>query len=185
MTRTPAQGGERRFDFPAVRISVDEATAIIIGLRWVAERGEGEVAEAARNAIRLYFRHIPEIVRREIEDASLMAEPDTPIGAGEINLASIRRAIDEEGKLRLVYTDAEGSITRRIVCPLAIGQFRTSRALLAFCDMRNDFRHFRTDRIREVEPASGTFQRDALLAEWLRRQDSEEFTPEAIPAPPS
>lgn len=173
-----------RTRLPALDLDENELLALFLGLRWVLERADPPLDEAARILLRRIEKIVPAYARLLAENTALLAEPAEPLAAGDAELATLRRAIAEEGKLALVYTDAVGAITRRIVCPLAIGYFQSSRALLAWCDTRQDFRHFRTDRIRRIEPAPGSFSHADLMAEWHRRESGEAFTLEGPPAPP-
>lgn len=184
-TGLPDEAGDRRFTMPACEYTPEEAEAVVVGLRWVFERGGEALSEAARVALRRFMAGVPAIIAQGLEDASLLAEPEEMVCAGDIDIATLRRAVALQEKLTLLYTDAEDNISRRTVCPLAVGQFLMSRAILAFCELRRDFRHFRTDRIRNILPAEGAFDRDALLAEWMRRTGGEDFIPEALSAQPS
>lgn len=61
----------------------------------------------------------------------------------------LRQAIQRENKLQISYCDAQGIISERIVWPFALGFFERVRVLLAWCELRQEIRHFRTDRIGE------------------------------------
>lgn len=84
-------------------------------------------------------------------------------------LPTIRQALRENRQLQMDYTDAQGTPSQRTLWPVALGYFETTRLLAAWCTLRQDFRHFRTDRIRQVwlgEPCPKP--RRLLEAEWLQ-----------------
>jgi predicted DNA-binding transcriptional regulator YafY len=70
--------------------------------------------------------------------------------------------------LTLDYTGPNGKQTRRTVWPIALGFFDRVRMLAAWCELRQDFRHFRTDRITSLRETSQRYprRRRALMKEW-------------------
>ena len=56
-----------------------------------------------------------------------------------------------ETKIQLTYRDENEQETRRTVWPVAVAYYETVRLLAAWCELRGDFRHFRTDRVTEAE----------------------------------
>lgn len=87
----------------------------------------------------------------------------------EIILPLIRQALRENRQLRMDYADAQGQDTRRTIWPVALGYLQSTRLLAAWCTLRADFRHFRTDRIRHAwlgDPCPRP--RRQLEAAWLQ-----------------
>ena len=64
-----------------------------------------------------------------------------------IDLSNIRSAIRHQEKIEIDYADEQGRDTRRIVWPFALAFFDQVRVLLAWCELRQDYRSFRADRI--------------------------------------
>uniref|UniRef100_UPI001F50DEA6 helix-turn-helix transcriptional regulator n=1 Tax=Komagataeibacter melomenusus TaxID=2766578 RepID=UPI001F50DEA6 len=77
--------------------------------------------------------------------------------------------------MRLHYRDQQGTPTGRTVWPVVLGYSDTTRMLIAWCELRQDFRHFRMDRMGAVEildePAGEPHAR--LLRRWEVRRASE------------
>ena len=88
--------------------------------------------------------------------------------AGDAELAAIRQAIRTERKLAIAYVDQDGAQTRRTVWPFALGFFDRVRIVAAWCELRGDYRHFRTDRIAALKLSDKRYprRRQALLKEW-------------------
>lgn len=87
----------------------------------------------------------------------------------EIILPLIRQALRENRQLQMDYADAQGQDTRRTIWPVALGYLQSTRLLAAWCTLRADFRHFRTDRIRHAwlgDPCPRP--RRQLEAAWLQ-----------------
>ena len=84
----------------------------------------------------------------------------------------LRGAIRDEHKLKIAYADEKGQQTDRTVWPFALGFFENVRVLCAWCELRQDYRHFRTDRISAAEPTAERYprRRRVLLSEWRKRE---------------
>ena len=68
-----------------------------------------------------------------------------------VDTASLRDAVRKRLKLRLLYCAENGERTERIVWPVVLGYSDTRRVLIAWCELRQGFRHFRTDRMQAAE----------------------------------
>jgi predicted DNA-binding transcriptional regulator YafY len=107
-------------------------------------------------------------MRDDVDASGLLVGPGTPIAAGDAELAEIRQAMRHERKLRISYVDGDGDTTRRTVWPIALGFFDRVRVVAAWCELRQDFRHFRTDRITALKRTDTRYprRRRALLKAW-------------------
>jgi predicted DNA-binding transcriptional regulator YafY len=156
------------FMLPPLMFSEEEIEAIVLGSRWVAQRGDDGLSRAARNALAKILTVLPPDLRDEAELNALLVGPGQPISAGNRNLETIREAIRRERKLHIAYVDGEGRGTERSVWPFALGYFDHYRVVVAWCETRQDFRHFRTDRILSLELQETRYprRRAQLLKEW-------------------
>ena len=82
--------------------------------------------------------------------------------------ALIRHAIRKEHKLQMTYTDVKEDSSQRIIWPLALGFFEEVHVVVAWCELRSDFRHFSTDRIVNLMQLETRYpkRRQALLKKW-------------------
>jgi predicted DNA-binding transcriptional regulator YafY len=153
---------------PPLMFSDEEIEALVLGSRWVAQRTDGPLAHAAANAIAKIAAVLPDDLREGMESNGLLAGPGSEPESEPIDLTPIRRAIRAERKLVLQYMDAKGDRSRRTVWPIALGFFDRSRVLAAWCELRQDYRHFRTDRIVTLRATDKRYprRRRALLKEW-------------------
>jgi predicted DNA-binding transcriptional regulator YafY len=114
--------------------------------------------------------------------AELVAAPSSLVAPGRLSavgdtlLAPIRAAIRAERKLALDYVDAGGTKSSRIVWPMAISYFDAALILVAWCETRLAFRHFRVDRIEAIAEPGERYprRRRALLAEWKQAETGRE-----------
>jgi predicted DNA-binding transcriptional regulator YafY len=156
------------FLLPPLMFSETEIEAIVLGSRWVAKRGDGELSAAARNALAKILTVLPPDLRDQAELSALIVGPGEPIAAGEREIGAIRKAIRAERKLSIAYRDGAAQPTRRTIWPFALAYFDRVRVVAAWCELRDGFRHFRTDRIDELEVAGERYpkRRVVLLKAW-------------------
>ena len=160
------------FDLPPLMFSADELEAILVGMRWAEARGDTAMSVAARDVIAKVGAVLPAHLKPVLFDGTVDAPrskgpPDDTIDVGEL-----RRAIREQRKVAIAYSDEQGSATTRTIWPLALGYFEMSRIVVAWCELRQDFRHFRTDRMQRAEVTSGRYpgSRAELIERWRRTE---------------
>jgi predicted DNA-binding transcriptional regulator YafY len=156
------------FVLPPLMFSDEELEALVLGSRLLAQRADKPLADAARNAIAKIAAVLPGDLRDSIDSTGLLAGPGQRPPPDPVDIATIRAAIRTERKLTLDYAGPTGKQTRRTVWPIALGFFDRVRMLAAWCELRQDFRHFRTDRITRLRETGQRYprRRRALMKEW-------------------
>ena len=152
--RVPIQGEagfgyilDDAFDMPPLMLTPDEIEAAVLGAQWVAGQGDPALASAARDLVAKITSVVPEHLRPIIADPSISTPSAYRAAPDGIDIARTRAAIREGRKIRIDYRDERGEVTTRVVWPVIIGFFEKARMLAAWCELRQDFRHFRTDRV--------------------------------------
>ena len=161
------------FTLPPLMFDSEEIEAMALGARWVAARADTPMAGAARNALAKIAAVLPRDLGDLLDSSALLIGPGEAITAGDAGLPTIRQAIRAERKLAIAYADGAGAQTRRVVWPFALAFFDRARVVVAWCETRAAFRHFRTDRIAELAPMAERYprRRVALLREWRQAED--------------
>ncbi|KRR28186.1 DNA-binding protein [Bradyrhizobium lablabi] len=156
------------FMLPPLMFSEEEIEAIVLGSRWVADRADPALSAAARSALTRIAAVLPADLKANLDTSALLIGPGQAIAAGDAELPVIRAAIRSESKLRISYLDGKGRSSRRTVWPFALGFFDRVRIIVAWCELREGFRHFRTDRIGKVQVLDKRYprRRQVLLKEW-------------------
>lgn len=170
------------FMLPPLMFRDEEIEALALGLRWVADLEQG-LSHGARNAMAKIAAVLPQELRRELESSALLVGKGEQRRVRQGNDDPLRAAIRDERKLQLSYQDLSGKTSRRVVWPFAIVYFEQSRVLCAWCELRNDYRSFRSDRILKAEQLDVPYPRSrrALLREWqqLVREAKRNILPES------
>lgn len=156
------------FMLPPLMFTEDEIEALVLGSRWVSERSDGPLGAAARNALAKIGAVLPDDLKGGLDASSLLIGPGAAIAAGVVELPSIRSAIRAEQKLRISYSDDQGRSTKRIIWPFALAFFDRVRVIVAWCELRDGYRHFRIDRITSLQVTAKRYPRRrlALLKDW-------------------
>src|SRR4051812_40552151 len=160
------------FMLPPLMFTDEELEALLLGLRLTAEHADAALGRAAAEVVAKLRAVLPKDLRTLLDETALLAGPALSRPAETVELARLRRAIREQRKARIVYANESGVSTARVIWPLGLGFFQRSRLLIAWCEMRADFRSFRTDRIAEWHPLEARLPRSrmALLREWRARE---------------
>jgi predicted DNA-binding transcriptional regulator YafY len=164
------------FMLPPLMFSEEEIEAIVLGSRWVADRADPALSAAARSALAKVAAVLPSDLKAGLDTSALLFGPGQAIAAGDTELPVIRAAIRTESKLRIFYLDGKGHSSSRTVWPFALGFFDRVRIVVAWCELREGFRHFRTDRIAKVQVLGKRYprRRGVLLKEWRASENISE-----------
>jgi len=166
------------FVLPPLMFSDEELEALVLGLRWVAQRTDASFEHAAMNALAKIAAVLPDDLRNNVEGIGLVAFPSRDADERRFDLTPIRGAIRAEQMVVLDYADVTGQHTRRTVWPIALAFFERSRVLAAWCELRRDFRHFRIDRIIALHETGKRYpqRRRALMKQWREIEKIAELT---------
>lgn len=161
------------FLLPPLMFTAEELEALALGSRWVAGRADTRLREAAASAMARIGAVLPRDLRDDVDASTLLIGPSAQaIPPDTVDAALLRAAIRASRVLRIRYRDADGASSERLVWPFALAFFDSVRVLLGWCELRGDFRHFRTDRIAHAEDAGRPCPqgRRTLLAAWREAQ---------------
>jgi predicted DNA-binding transcriptional regulator YafY len=155
------------FDLPPLMFSPDELEAILVGLALLGRTGDPGLERAARNASAKITEVLPDGTP---PPAALHVSRWNRIPQTQVSPGAMRRFIRDEAELGVCYLDLQDRRTERRIKPLALIYYIDAVVLAAWCGLRQDFRHFRIDRILDCAPTGETFvgQSAALLARWER-----------------
>lgn len=167
---------DRRYDMPPLMLTPDEIEAVVLGVQMVARLNDAAMRNAAGDVMAKITSVMPQDLLPYIAQPAVGIKPDDVGGSDATrDTRPLRLAIREGRKLELDYRAADGTITRRIVWPVLLGYDDTHSLLIAWCQSKQAFRHFRTERILKVEILGESIgmSRSKLRQQWQQWRDAE------------
>lgn len=156
------------FMLPPLMFSDEEMEALMLGATLVQERADGALARAAENAVSKISAVLPPDMRQALQPTSWsIARPEIE-RSGDSHLPLIRDAIRRERKIAFRYRDLKDAETDRTVWPFLLAFFERVRVVVAWCELRQDFRTFRADRMADLKLSDARYprRRHAMRKEW-------------------
>lgn len=162
------------FLLPPMMFSQEEVEALVLGSRWVETVADPTLSAAATQALAKIATVLPAALSEQLDETALIIGPHRGV-AERADIAAIRGAIRTQTKLEIRYSDENGVASDRIIWPVGLAYFERVRVVIAWCEKRDDFRHFRTDRIDDLSVLDKRYPRrkSVLLAEWRAKRRSQ------------
>ncbi|HYG41442.1 MAG TPA: YafY family protein [Bordetella sp.] len=157
------------FALPSLMFSEDEIEALVLGSRWVADRGgDARLSGAACSALAKIAAVLPHELRVLIDADTLLMGTESMVPINGAVLPALRQAIRAEHKIDIVYRDLQDSQSARTIWPFALACFDHVWLVVAWCELRQAFRHFRADRIASLEVSKQCYprKRQVLMQAW-------------------
>lgn len=177
------------FDLPPLMLTADEIEAVALGAQWVVAHADEALARAALDVLAKIAPIVPEDLRPLVDDPAVGTPPAIERRAEAIDVARLREWSRTGRKLRIGYADATGTVTARIIHPFLVGYVATVRIVAAWCELRQDSRIFRTDRIADIAFLDERYRDHpvVLRRRWLAKMKQEWARPiqEAEPRLPA
>ena len=162
------------FDLPPLMFKEQEIEALVLGARIVESWADAQLAAAASDVIAKVEAVIPERLRSYMANTALLAPAQHYMEPISFDMAQLRQALRNQLKVYFEYHDAVGQPSARIVRPLSLAYFGPVWLLAAWCELREDFRTFRLDRIEGfvVKPDRFRPESGKSLVDFLRRDQT-------------
>ena len=174
--RVPVEGGRGigyilrpGFTLPPLMLTVEETEAIVLALALLERTGDTGLRQAARQVNRKIAAAVPAPLAATFSANALHAWGSSAPAPEAVDLAIVRRAIRDEQKLLLDYRDELGRLTERIIRPIALIYYSQAATIVAWCELRQAIRNFRTDRVEHCDLADEAFPGDGdrLRKLWI------------------
>ena len=142
------------YDLPPLMFTRDEIMALAAGARMARAWGGEAMARSAAEALDKIRVVLPEGVRASADRTPIHAFPMPDLDAAtRERLDRLGHAVDARLRVRFDYRDEKGARSGRTVRPLGLWFWGKVWTLVAWCELRRDFRMFRVDRIAELVEA--------------------------------
>lgn len=146
------------YEVPPLMFNNDELQALLVGIRMVKAFTDPALGDAATQAEDKILSVLPEHLKRRAENQPYcvpVLERDDALRRRHLE---IRLACEAHKKVNIDYVDEQGRPSDRVIWPLGLISWGDRWTLVAWCELRNDYRHFRFDRIRALNETGDCFQ---------------------------
>ncbi len=159
------------FTLPPLMFSIDEIEALVLGATWVSRRTEDRLGDAADNALAKIRSVLPSELREYVDSSALTVPPAFDAKPLGVDLTQIRIAMRGEQKIVIGYRDGADKVSKRTVWPFLVGFFDRILLMVAWCELRRDYRSFRIDRMSELKLLDEHYprRRAEMAADWRKR----------------
>ncbi|WP_306047030.1 YafY family protein [Nioella sp. MMSF_3534] len=142
---------EEGYDLPPLMFTREEVTALVAGARLIRAFGGAGMARAAEEALVKIGAVLPDEARHKAGQVQVHAIGWRMSDDLRALIDRLEGAVDRSTRLSFAYTDQHGAATRRTVRPLGLWFWGASWTLVGWCELRDDFRMFRLDRMDALE----------------------------------
>ena len=163
------------FRLPPLMFDEDEITALLLGARMIKAWTDNTLGKAAQRVIEKVQTVLPDHRQTEMDSEEILV-PDFHVDEiVKTSMNQLRHAIRSQQKIQMDYVRADGQGSSRVVHPLGLFFWGRVWTLVGWCELRDDFRHFRLDRIQQLEMQAETFEIKAggSLQDYLRHVECE------------
>jgi predicted DNA-binding transcriptional regulator YafY len=159
------------FELPPLMFTRDEIVALVAGARMVRAFGGAAMARAAEEALIKIGAVLPEAERARIDHTEIHTPDWVVSDTDRATIDSVQSAVEARKIIRFDYRDEAGRSTERDVRPLGLWFWGKVWTLIGWCELRDDFRAFRIDRITNLTPTGQKFrpERGKQLGDFYRR----------------
>ena len=169
------------YDLPPLMFTRDEIVALVAGARMVQAFGGAAMARAAAEALIKIGAVLPAGEKDRLKRTEIHTPSYVMSDAVREAVDVVERAVDARCVLSIDYRDEQGRSSAREVRPLGLWFWGRVWTLVAWCEMRDDFRAFRLDRVVSLQPSGRIFrqERGKTLADFYRGMEMRDGGPHA------
>lgn len=156
---------------PPLNLTLTELEALHLGLSVVSKAADEELQRAAETLSEKVDAVLPEDRSAPASGWGFAVYPFAEAARGFVHMAPLRAAIRSRRKIDIAYAAPDAEVTQRTVRPLQMEYWGRVWTLTGWCELRNNFRVFRVDRIQTLDISFDTFEEEPgkTLADYLDR----------------
>jgi predicted DNA-binding transcriptional regulator YafY len=158
------------FDLPPLMFTTGQAKALVACVRLAQPRLDTALARDADDALSKILAVLPAAARAAAESLAVYAPAMVSDDATRERLRVLREAAESRRLVQIDYDSLQGVASQRRVRPLGVFYWDAVWTLAGWCEWRQDFRSFRVDRMRTLQPLPESFRDEPgkTLADLLR-----------------
>ncbi len=164
---------DKQYHLPPIMFDADEIEAIALGIGMVSNWTDDAFARKAKSAYQKIQATLTAPMIHELTQISTFSAPSRYKIPWKVNFTEVRECIRRKQFVTFSYLDLSDQVTERTIRPLALISFSPIWLLAGWCEMRQNFRNFRLDRISDfsVSPQRFRDEKGKALSDYLKEQD--------------
>ncbi len=179
--------GHNQDTIPAM-FTTQELEALTLGAHMIKHWSNGTFKDSAITAIEKINTASPHIANNNIEDTTLFYPPSKNQGTIEIDIPTLRRALNTKHKIEFDYPDQNEGTNPHTLNPLCIAFFGPSWLLVGWCETSHRFQNFKLEQMQNLAISTEKFENSTgtTLEDFIARMQNKpatETTSEPLPAP--
>ncbi len=159
------------FLLPPITMNETEIEAIVLALNWLNYIPDQALKSASTSVLAKLNAVLPEHRQQLLQQTTLRAI-NVWLPVNEALVEQVRLAIRQQVKILVDYADEQQRVSSRVLWPFALGYFNDRIVLAAWCELRNGFRHFRIDRIQQLNLSQELYPqfKQQLFQQWWTQE---------------
>ncbi|MEB8431254.1 YafY family protein [Cocleimonas sp. KMM 6892] len=147
----------RGFDLPPLMFTKEEISALTLGARLVDSWADPELATAAQSVLSKIETVLPADLKSSLDETKMFSPYMRIHPKVASMMTQVRKAADNRFKLNMQYTRADGKASERTIWPLGLFFWGSIWTIGAWCELRQEFRVFRLDRIQVLRVLTDSY----------------------------
>lgn len=149
---------DKGFDLPPLMFDVHEIQALVLGARMVEAWTDDALRSAAKSALDKIQAILPAERRRGVEETALFSLGFHVPQKVREQVGLLRGAVSQRRRVAIEYGTPRAEPSQRVIRPLGLYFWGGTWTAGAWCELRNDYRNFRLDRIQQLSLLEETFE---------------------------
>ena len=149
---------DKQYHLPPVMFDFDELEAISLGVKMVQTWTDERFSQVAESALEKIQAVLPESRLNDMRQLTTHSEASNSKMPCEVSFSDVRECIRLRRKIEFHYTDLSEKTSTRTIRPLSLVFFGPVWLVIGWCELRDDFRNFRLDRMAELVIPGATFK---------------------------
>ena len=141
---------DKSYYLPPVTFDADELEAIGLGISMVRQWTDEAFAKKANDAFEKIKAILPTRLQGEFEQITTYSTPNADNTPWTVSFSELRECIRSRTKIHIRYRDEARRKSARVIRPIALIFASPVWMLVGWCEKREEFRHFRLDRIQQL-----------------------------------
>lgn len=145
---------------PPISFTLEEANALLLSQSLIGGFGDRSVQSTFDNALTKIKAVLKQVDKEKLAllDQSIKLQLPERLNFEFEYLSKIQHAISEQTQIKIAYQSLKNELSERTIEPIGLVFYAFSWHLIGYCQLREDYRDFKVERIKELRSTSIPFK---------------------------